>query len=142
MNEILNPERVKATFMDCLFRDGEVIDGKPPEGTVVVEGIMGRYGLHPERVAQNKDAIVEMLNELPESFHEKGGGGMSFTQACVDRNGDLWTGVHRTMEELFVLGVAIKRVSLCLPRSAWAVLPGGMPYYVIHETDQETANAG
>ncbi len=72
----------------------------------------------------------EFLLALPDSFQASGGGGMSFLNACMDRNGVQW-GEHRDIEQLFCLGTALKLCSLCLPRDMWDALPGGMPYYVV-----------
>lgn len=38
-----------------------------------------------------------------------------------------------TMEQLFMLGIVLKRVSFPLPRDTWHVLPGGVPYVTIHD---------
>ena len=76
-----------------------------------------------------------MLVELPNEFMEEsagGGGGWSFLNTCYDKNGDQWTGMHLTMEQLFQLGIAAGVASYVMPRQMWAVFPGGMPYIVIH----------
>ena len=62
---------------------------------------------------------------------ESEGQGSSFLNACYDRDGDLWTGDHATMEQLFVLGIAAGMVNCLMPRDMWPVLPGGMPYYSV-----------
>jgi hypothetical protein len=33
---------------------------------------------------------------------------------------------------LFMLGMAASSVTEVLPRAAWLLLPGGMPYYTVH----------
>ncbi len=73
-----------------------------------------------------------MLDELPDSFKKSGGGGMSFQNACVDKQGNQWTDFHQRMEQLFQLGIGIGKVELLMPREMWAMLPGGMPYYAIN----------
>mgnify|MGYP001566155891 FL=1 len=128
MNEttILNPERVDAIFMDCLFREGE-----DTSKYVKAEGIVRNVGFHPERLENHKAEIVALLDELPEQFKESSGGGWSFLNACMDKHGNQWTGLHRTMEQLFQLGIGIGKVKGLMPREMWGALPGGMPYYVI-----------
>ena len=74
-----------------------------------------------------------MLENLPLDFQENSGGGMSFLKACDDQEGNQWTGLHRRMEELFVLGTGLGKVKCLMPRELWAALPGGMPYYVVLE---------
>ena len=108
--------------MDCLFRDGE-----DTTAAVKVEGILQNFGFHPERLKENEDSIYKLLKELPEGFQVDGGGGWSFLQACVDKEGRLW-GQHRNMEQLFVLGIAIGKAQFQLSREMWSALPGGMPY--------------
>jgi len=107
-----------------------VKDDTDRKGAVIVEGIMSNFGFHPKRLEEKKAEIIALLNELPDSFHEGKGGGMSFLNACNDKTGRQW-GEHRSMELLFVLGMAIGKVKLCLPRKMWTVLPGGMPYYAV-----------
>ena len=122
----LNAEQVNAVFMDCLFRNGE-----DASKHVKAEGIVRNVGFHPERLESHKAEIVAMLDELPEQFQEKSGGGWSFLKACNDKHGNQWTGLHQTMEQLFQLGIGIGKVKSLMPREVWSALPGGMPYYVI-----------
>ena len=127
MSAILNAERVNEVFLDCLFREGE-----DTSKHIKAEGITTTAGFHPERLNSHKAEIEAMLDELPNEFQKQGGGGMSFLEACNDKHGEQWTGLHCVMEQLFQLGIAIGKVSLLLPREVWSGLPGGMPYYVIN----------
>lgn len=113
---MIDANRVEQIFMNCLSKDG-----------VIVEGIMGRYGLN---VIGYEAEITEMLDQLPDSFKRGGGGGDSFLNGCMTRDGDQW-GEHRSMEQLFCLGIAIERCVWAFPRDLWADLPGGMPYVVL-----------
>jgi hypothetical protein len=124
----LTADRVGAIFNDCMFRKEEL----PPKEYVPASGIITDVGFHPERVESYKDEIAEMLAELSDDFQEAGGGGMSFLKACEDKHGNQWTGMHQTMEQLFQLGMAVGKVTCQLPREAWELLPGGMPYYVVN----------
>lgn len=133
----LTAERVSQIMKDCLFKDEELTpDGEVPSEAVIVAGIMNRFGFHPARLAANRDEIRELLEELPEEFHARGGGGMSFLNACLDKSGRQW-GEHPSMDQLFSLGKAVGMVSCPLPREAWSVLPGGVPYYTV-----DTSKAG
>lgn len=118
----LDPERVTGIFADCLDPDGEGISA---------EGIMVTAIFSPELLERHAAEIRGLLAELPDQFRKSGGGGWSFLNACQDRHGRLWTGEHRVMDQLFMLGVAIGAVSLLLPRDMWPSLPGGMPYYCV-----------
>ena len=122
----LNAKRVHELIVDSL--GGEA---SRPEKTIIAEGIIRTFGFNVDKLATHKQEIIDLLNELPDSFKEGSGGGWSFLQACVDKNGNHW-GEHSNMEELFCLGIAIGKVESLLPRDMWKVLPGGVPYYVIH----------
>ncbi len=125
---VLTPQRVEAIFADCLFREGE-----DTSNHVVAEGIVRNVGFHPGRLEEHRQEIHDLLAELPDDFKVSGNGGMSFLNACMDRHGNQWTGMHLTQEQLFQLGIAIDEVACLLPREAWALLPGGMPYYVVKQ---------
>lgn len=117
----INRTRVKELFESCLT-------GK---NIVEVEGIISRYGLDKEILDANKDEIKGMLQELPDQFKYNSGGGWSFLNACNDRDGNQWTGLHERMEQLFVLGMGLGIVEYVMPRDLWAAFPGGMPFLVV-----------
>lgn len=129
----INPERVNEVFMDCLFREGE-----DTSQHVRAEGIVHTVGFHPGRLEEHRAEIEAWLAELPTEFRAREGGGWSFLNACNDRHGNQWTGLHQRMEQLFQLGIGLGLVACQMPRDMWAVLPGGMPYYVITDS-QSTA---
>lgn len=118
----LDPQVVEDTFTTCQDNDGDV----------VVDGIVVT-GVHFDKaqLADHAELIAGLLLELPDEFKASGGGGWSFLNACNDRHGNQWTGLHRTMERLFMLGMGIGMVTCQLPREMWDALPGGMPYYVV-----------
>lgn len=126
MSKILTVKQVETIFSACLYKKEEDV-GEP----FVVDGIMAKVSFNRERVEAYKMEIAEMLLELPAVFHKSTGGGMSFLSACVDRHGEQWTGEHVVVGKLFDLGLATGNVEYCLPRHAWGMLPGGVPYYVI-----------
>ena len=132
----LTAERVKTIFHDCIFKTKEIKEiGEEAalSSAVKAEGITVNMAFHPGRLERHEAEISQMLDELPDAFKESGGGGMSFLNACDDKHGRQWTGLHQTMEQLFQLGIAIGRVESTLPREMWSALPGGMPYYVIKD---------
>ncbi len=122
----LTPGNVESIFKDCLFQDGE--DTSNP---AIAEGITATFGFHRDRLGSHQNDISNMLSQLPKEFQEDSGGGMSFLNACNDVNGELWTGLHSIMEQLFSLGQACEKVKCLMPRDMWKALPGGMPYYVV-----------
>ena len=122
----LTTENVHDLFMNCLFADGEDTDDH-----VIARAVMMNIGFHPERLKNNTEKIVEILNDLPDTFKKNGGGGMSFLNMCEDKNGNQWTGAHKTMDELIALGIASGKMSYLMPREEWHMFPGGMPYLVV-----------
>jgi hypothetical protein len=133
---MLNGEKVRSVFMDCLFQEGE-----DSSKHIRADGVVTNVGFHPGRLEQHRAEIVEMLDELPDQFKESSGGGWSFLQACDDKHGNQWTDFHQRMEQLFQLGIGINRVKCLLPRELWKALPGGMPYYVILDNKATEAEA-
>lgn len=123
---VLDPKKVNSIFIDCLF-----VEGEDTSNHVKAEGITSNVGFHPDRLESRKAEIVAMLDELPDEFKESGGGGMSFLNACNDKHGNQWTGLHQRMEQLFQLGIGVGKVKNLMPREMWDALPGGMPYYTV-----------
>lgn len=132
---LIDAERVVEILRDCLFTSEEMPgDTEVPEGAVIVEGIIHPFGFHPGRLEKHSAEIATMLQALPMEFRDKehgGGGGWSFLNACQDANDVQWTGLHQTMDALFVLGIGLGLAAWLLPRDMWSVLPGGMPYVVV-----------
>jgi hypothetical protein len=115
----LTSENVETIFMDCLFED------KIDENNIIhVNGIVAKFGLNKIKVEKHKDDIYDMLKQLPKEFQI----GWSFLNACMDKDGNQWTGLHRIMEQLFVLGIAAGKAKFMMPKELWMAFPGGMPY--------------
>ncbi len=113
----LTAEAVEKLFQECVSPDGE-----PTEG-VVIKIKLDTRGREAE--------IGRLLMELPEEFRADKGGGWSFLNACQDRHGNQWTGLHATMEKLLMLGLASKQATILVDREMWDILPGGMPYFAV-----------
>jgi len=122
---------LSVAFADCFYRPEEIPEeGKIPDGAVLVEGILAKFGFHPERLQNHSAQVEKWLLALPHEFRKNEGGGYSFLAACNDDTGLQW-GEHRDMDKLFCLGMALGLVRCLMPREMWSVLPGGMPYYAI-----------
>ena len=128
---LLTAENVDTVFKDCLFKDDEIEEGRPKFPYTEAQGITMRIGFHTERLQGHKEDIHSMLKALPKEFMEGTGGGWTFLNACNDCNDVQWTGEHRRMEQLFLLGLAIEKVKCMMPREIWNTLPGGVPYYMV-----------
>lgn len=122
----LSADAVEKLVKECLFRDGE--DTSDP---ALAEGITRKFGFNRTRLSERTGEIKEMLAELPDEFQASKGGGWTFMNACVDRDGRQW-GEHRDMENLFCLGIAAGVAQWQMPREMWNILPGGMPYVAVN----------
>jgi hypothetical protein len=127
----LTAENVNAVMKDCLYASEELECGAAPADAVIVDGIMNKFGFHPERLNKHRGDIASMLGGLPDSFKTSGGGGMSFLNACVTKDDVHWA-EHPTMAALFALGMGIGAVSYPIPREMWSALPGSVPYLTVH----------
>lgn len=141
----LTGENVDRVFRDCLLSDDDPrqseVEGLEdmdslPDWMIPAEGVTFHTGFVREAVESHRTDIRDMLSELPGEFHKSAGGGMSFLQMCEDKNGKQWTGMHSTVEQLLLLGVAAGYASYPLPREMWKVMPGGVPYVTI-DVEQE-----
>lgn len=131
MSSLIDSTEVHDTFLGCLFKDGE-----DRTNFVEAHGVNMRVGFHPDRLKDAAAKVRTWLDALPVAFRISGGlagGGWSFLQACEDRDGNQWTGLHQTMDELFTLGIAIEYARFLVPRDMWAMFPGGMPYLSVGE---------
>jgi len=126
----LTNENVNNVFMDCLFEENTP---ENLERAVKVGGIMSTFGFDPDKIEKYAEDIGLMLKQLPDQFQEKRGGGWSFLNSCNRSDGTQWTGLHRTMEQLMVIGIAAGWAEIQAPREMWPMLPGGMPYFVVYE---------
>lgn len=113
-----------------LFRDDEIVDGNVPADAVRVEGIVCNYAFSRDRLNSEKLNIASLLDGLADDFKTGGGGGMSFLNACMTKEGVHWA-EHPTMGMLFALGIGCGLCSYTLPRDMWAILPGSVPYITI-----------
>lgn len=132
---MISTERLEEIVNKCLFKDSEIVDGKPILEPVVGKGIVRDFGFHPLRLLTYKTEVMDMLKQLPDSFMESKGGGMSSLNACMTKDGEQW-GEHTNMEQLFALGNAMGIVKYPMPKDMWHALPGGMPYVTIIDKEK------
>lgn len=121
----LTSANVESVLKDCLFNKGE-----DQTGATEASCITAKFFFHPGRLETHKAEIKELLDQLPVEFQTNSGGGWSFLNACVTRDGEQW-GDHAYMEALLALGIATKQAKILLPRPLWSALPGGMPYFAV-----------
>lgn len=126
----LNATNVETIFLNSMLEDSDIVDGKIPENTIKVEGITMNVGFNHDRLENNRDNVKAMLSELPEPFFKETGGGWSFLNGIETKDGEQWA-EHRNLEQLLTLGIGLGYVSFLMPRTMWAMFPGGMPYFQI-----------
>lgn len=126
--------RVHAALRHCLFEEEELpAPGTPPDGAVLVDGLVNKFALHPGRLAEKKGEVMALLQQLPDDFMKTKGGGMSFLNMCVNRDGEHWAEHPTMMELLVVLGIATGQAAYVAPREKWFMFPGEMPYIVVND---------
>ena len=123
----LTVDAVNKIMLICLFAEYEDM-----ADAIKVEGIVNNYAFHPQRIHEHAAEISRLLSELPTEFQATGGGGWSFLNACNDKHGNQWTGLHQQMERLFALGIAAGKARWLFPRDMWAMLPGSVPYVSVN----------
>lgn len=126
---MINSLRVKEIFLDCLFKDGE-----DTTNHVRAEGVVHNVGFHPQRLESYRNEVTTILGCLPEPFMMSKGGGWSFLNTCMDRDGSQW-GEQLNAEELLLLGIGLGKVKCQVPRELWSAFPGGVPYYTVLDED-------
>jgi hypothetical protein len=117
----LTSEAVEKLFDEC------VVPADTAGDQIKAVGLVNAYWFDRKKIEQNKPKIRELLAELPDNFRADKGGGWTFLNACIDRNGEQWTGLHQTMEKLFCLGIAAG-ITKWLMLDMAASMPGGVPY--------------
>lgn len=132
---LLNHAFIESIIKYCLPTEEErpaILDrNNVPEGITLGEGIMATMLFKTERLEEHRDTVKMLLGELHPNFMLEEGGGWSFLNMAVDKHGRQF-GEHQTCDLLFILGNALGYAEFQLPRSMWAIMPGGMPYIVIN----------
>lgn len=124
----LSSKKIETLIRSSLFKTNEEYVVASKEGkTKQVDGIVRTFIFDSEKLEKNKPYIELLIDQLPQEFKD----GWSFLNLCVDKNGRQWTDFHETMEELFLLGIAIDKMEYTMPKYLWNKLPGGMPYITI-----------
>lgn len=142
MSEIKLSSKVIDGFMyHLLLKEEEYaldLEGVPTifADMVKIEGFSGVFGFHHGRLQEIRNDIIELLSQLPKGFREEEEGyGSSVMNACMDKDGRQW-GEQRDVDLLFCMSMALGLVSYSEERILWKVLPGGMPFAVIHTKEQ------
>lgn len=128
--EKLTSQAVRDLMVKCLPENKSDI-----EGLIHVAGLVNNYAFKAVAIEANKDQIKALLNQLPDQFQAKKGGGWSFLNAWNDYCGEQWTGFQYDMEVLICLGIAAGQAKW-LMREMADIMPGGVPYVVVGITPE------
>lgn len=128
----LTPQNVQEVVRDSLFREDALTpEGRPknPDDLTEVRGIVSHLGFDRNRLEKHRQDVISMLEQLPDGFKKGTGDGWSFLNLCEDKDGRLWTGMHKIMDELCCLAIGLKIGAFLPPdREMWSMFPGGLPY--------------
>ena len=87
----LTAENVEAIFYECLC------DENTKSATQPYKGVLNTASFDLAALRKRHGDIEDLLDELPDGFHADKGGGWSFLQACMDREGNQW-GLQRNVD--------------------------------------------
>jgi hypothetical protein len=122
----LTSEAVEAIMRRVLAED----DPAP----IIFKGILHDYAFSPTRLEAERGNITAMIAELPDEFLASKGGGWTFLNLCMARDGRQWTGLHLVQERFLALAGGLGLASIMMPREMWEIFPGSMPY--VHLRDE------
>lgn len=138
----LSAANVTKTFASCLASKNDIAGDMTSDGTIMVTGALPNLSavFKKESLKKHEADIVSMLDSLPQEFKESCGGGWSFLNACIDKDGNQW-GEQSTVNQLLMLGLATGKARYTLPREMWSMLPGGVPYFVVDDVGEQEKEA-
>lgn len=122
----LTSENVEKVIITCLAED--LFETDP--SYIKVEGIINTYAFNKEKLEDHRPEIVSWIEQLPNEFLIDGGGGWSFLNLCMRKDGVQWTGLHWVQEQFMCMAIGLGLAQIQLPREMWVILPGSVPYVV------------
>jgi hypothetical protein len=125
MSELTSDNVVEA-FNDSLYGDSNTT----PLDPIKVEGIVHTIVFNKTQLENHRDEVISWIDQLPPNFLKEGGGGWTFLNLCMRKDGVQWTGFHLIQEHLLTMAIALDLAQIQLPREMWSVLPGSVPYVV------------
>lgn len=126
-DSLLTPTKVTETFKKCMFDDEEIIDNKPAKEYTISSGVMATTVFNTRRINEQKPLINELLNQIKDIEY-----GVHFTNLCITKDNQLWTGDHAVIDQLMILGLATELLTIPfdLPRDMWYLFPEALPYVI------------
>lgn len=136
---LIDPNRVNEVFLKCLLTQEEFVAGNGnPENVIEGHGVLEHAQFNHERLEEYREEVKAWLDNLPEQFHAKTGGGWTFLNLCQDKEENLWTGSHPICDQLIMLASGLK-IGEILGREFADSLPGGVPYVVFNTDEPESS---
>lgn len=122
--------RIRTIFDDCLLPTDYTNDTK----CISVCGVSAIFGINPDKIEEHREEIFKMMQALPIEFWESpiGSDGYTFLNLPFTKDGAQW-GEQQNAQELMVLGITAGYMQYLFSKDYWEVLPGSVPYIVIHE---------
>ena len=121
---IISCERIRNIVIDALVKESDG-DNLTPDQYVVVDGIINKCVFHKERLEAHRGEVQYYIDNIKDMKE-----GISFLSMCQDKEDSQW-GEHPNCEELLLLGLALDILQYPLPREAWQILPGAVPYIIL-----------
>lgn len=53
----IKSDRIHEILKDCLYREDEIVDGKPVVEPIIIDGIRTSWGIHSERIENHREEI-------------------------------------------------------------------------------------
>lgn len=128
---IREPMRLTAENVDRIF--AECLAPTSDDNNIKTNGVRINADFDITKIDLHRDDIIDMLNELPSTFHVGNGDGWTFLNMCMTDAGVQWADFHETCDRLLCLGFAIGACDFTIrQRALWRMFPGEMPYITIN----------
>ena len=103
--------KVEEILKYVMYSPGENVMamGKMPRDAKIVNGLTRMYGFHPTRLTEKRSEVIELIEQIcSDEFIVGRGGGQSFLNLAVDREGVQWTSFHLVIEAFLVLSIGLR----------------------------------
>ena len=101
----LNSRSVFELLSRAVYTSSELRNGIPFDA-VRISGFVVDFAFEKNRLTSVRQDLIDLLNELPEEFHEPDG--CMMTEAVHDRDGHVWTSVEDAhIDALFAVAGAL-----------------------------------
>lgn len=138
--DTISAERIREIVVNSLLSENELDDvksGKKDYVGIVAISISGKSLVFiKDKIMKFKDEVKAYLNLLPDEFKDEKGGGYTFLNSVVDKNGNQWGG-QASADELFCLGTALGLSKYIGSGLMLMAFPGHVPYVTVYQAEQK-----